>query len=282
MNWLESAVHTSDGLRLRGYRTATGTGRPPVLLVHGFTDNARYWQRTAEALSAEWEVAAYDARGHGQSDRAGSRFGWPELISDLVAVIRGLGLDRPALIGHSLGAATISRATAQHHGLARCAILEDPPWRDEPPAGTPEEMAARSEQRRAYNENWRQWVDGLQAGTRESGLAQIYAHSPDWSAIDANLSLDARRQVEASLVDRIPSGWTDWRATMGQIDCPILLLLGDRADRGTFVTLDQAREAEGIWRQGRWVQVRGAGHAIRFDQFEQYIEAVTSFLREWT
>jgi pimeloyl-ACP methyl ester carboxylesterase len=276
MEWHESDIRTADGLRLRCY--TAGAGRPSVLFAHGFTDNARYWQRASEALSAEWAVAAYDARGHGHSDRAEGRFGDAERVADLVAVIRGLGLERPALIGHSMGAGTIARAAARHPGLARCLVLEDPAWREPRPS---EGEAEYLQQRLAYIAEWREWVRGLQSGSREDGLAQIRAHSPDWSDLDANLSLDARRQVELGLFDRLPGEWTDWRETIAQIDCPILLLLGDRPDRGAFVTLAQAREAGRLWRQGRWVQVAGAGHAIRYDQFEQYRAAVTAFLREW-
>ena len=99
------------------HRCATsvpGGDLPPLVLVHGFTDHALYFTRVAEALAGSWDVVAYDARGHGASDRVTGRFGDATRVADLVAVVRELGLDRPALLGHSMGGATVGQAIAQY------------------------------------------------------------------------------------------------------------------------------------------------------------------------
>jgi pimeloyl-ACP methyl ester carboxylesterase len=292
-DWLEGDVRLENGIRLRYYRAGGPGGptpgqadRPPVVLVHGFTDNALYWTRTAQALAAEWDVVMYDARGHGKSDRAGGRFGDAERVGDLVGFIRALGLQTPALVGHSMGAGTAALAAAQHPGLARRLVLEDPAWREPPPLAA-REAAERATQYRAYVENWRDRVAGLQAGSREFGLAEIQAHSPGWSEIDQNLSLNARLQVELDLFNHFPTEHLEWRTVVPKIDCPVLLLLGDNRERNIIVTPEQAEEAARLWRNGRarnapgsfeWVVVEGAGHAIRYDRFERYLEIVQAFL----
>jgi pimeloyl-ACP methyl ester carboxylesterase len=195
-------------------------------------------------------------------------------------VTQAVGLNRPALIGHSRGAATIALAAAHFPALPRCIVLEDPAWREPPGDETAEQAAQRRAQGRAYVDDWREWVRGLQAGPREAGLAQIRARSPKWSEIDQNLSLDARRQVEIELFDYYPTGRMEWRSVLPRIECPVLLLTGDDAARGVVVAPDEAREAAGLCRRGRWVQIQGAGHAVRYDQFERYLAAVLPFLRE--
>jgi N-formylmaleamate deformylase len=276
-NWSQGDVQL-NGLRLHYYRS--GGGRPPLVLAHGFTDNALYWTRTAQALRADWDVVAYDARGHGQSQGAGGCFDEQTRAADLVGLVRALGLRRPALVGHSMGAATIARAAADDPGLAACLVLEDPAWSEPPPRESPEAARARREQRRAYRDDWRAWVAGLQRASLDDGLAQIRAHSPGWSPQDQRLSLNARRQVELALFDHYPTAEAPWRSVLARIECPILLLLGDDRARGAIITAELAREAAGLWQRGRWTLIPGAGHSIRYDQFEAYLAEVQGFLRQ--
>src|SRR5206468_243666 len=73
---------------------------------------------------------AYDARGDGQSSAPEDGYSVDERAADLAALIDGLGLDRPAVVGHSMGADTAARAAALHPDLVRGVVLEDPPWRE--------------------------------------------------------------------------------------------------------------------------------------------------------
>src|SRR5688572_14727483 len=128
MDWQEGDIDL-DGVRIHYYRR--GTGRP-LVLAHGASDNGRCWERVAQALEGEYDIVAYDARYHGLSDapEGGSLAGG----EDLVAMVQALGLERPAIMGHSMGARTVAQAAGTNPELFRCAVLEDPPWRDETPA----------------------------------------------------------------------------------------------------------------------------------------------------
>ena len=156
---------SSDDVSLRYFRS--GGSNPPLVFVHGFTDSSVYFTRAAAALAAKWDVVAYDARGHGQSDRT-EIFDDATRVADLVAVVQQLALNRPAMIGHSMGAATIAQAIARHSGLSRAVVLEDPSW-SEP---TDEEIALRREMRGRYLGEWRAWVADLQRKSHQQALAQ--------------------------------------------------------------------------------------------------------------
>jgi len=78
-----------------------GSGRA-VLLLHGGRRNRRDWDPFAALLAAQgYRPVALDLRGHGESGAA--PWSWQAALSDVSGVASALGLDRPVVIGHSLG-----------------------------------------------------------------------------------------------------------------------------------------------------------------------------------
>ncbi|MDK9499931.1 SDR family oxidoreductase [Streptomyces katrae] len=83
------------------------TGRPTVLLVHGYPDSKEVWSEVAERLSDRFHVVLYDVRGHGRSSapvplRGG--FTLEKLTDDFLAVADAVSPDRPVhLVGHDWG-----------------------------------------------------------------------------------------------------------------------------------------------------------------------------------
>ena len=89
--------------KLHNYRT--GGQKPPLVLAHGFTENGTCWASLAQVLEGDYDVVMPDARGHGASGNfPNNPYPVQALAIDLVKVIHQLGLTRPALIGHSMGA----------------------------------------------------------------------------------------------------------------------------------------------------------------------------------
>lgn len=110
---------------LRG--EAMGEG-PPVVLCHGITATRRQVLHGSKALPrAGYEVVAYDARGHGESDPApvGEGYGYLELVGDLERVVAGrVGEGRFLLGGHSMGAHTaVSYALRHPERLAGLVVI---------------------------------------------------------------------------------------------------------------------------------------------------------------
>lgn len=99
-----ATVEATDGARI-AYRES-GDG-PPLVLVHGITENARAWDPVLPALDEHWRVLAVDLRGHGKSERR-APYDPVTLASDVHAVVEAAGLDRPLMVGHSLGGVVVS------------------------------------------------------------------------------------------------------------------------------------------------------------------------------
>ena len=87
---------------------------PPVVLLHGLSATRRNVVQGSRALVKRgYRLISYDARGHGDSARAPS-YQYTDLVADLEAVLDDLGLDRVALVGSSMGAATAMAFTLEH------------------------------------------------------------------------------------------------------------------------------------------------------------------------
>ena len=116
-----------NGVKIHYHRT--GGDKPPVVLAHGITGNGLCWTRLAQALEGEYDLVMYDTRGHGLSDAPETGYASEDHAADLAGLVEALSLERPVLIGHSMGAGNVAMTVATYPDLARCTVLEDPPWR---------------------------------------------------------------------------------------------------------------------------------------------------------
>ena len=86
----------------------------PVVLVHGLSATRRNVVQGSRALIRKgYRLIGYDARGHGASSPA-PRYEYADLVGDLEAVLAHLELERVALVGSSMGAATAMAFTLEH------------------------------------------------------------------------------------------------------------------------------------------------------------------------
>jgi pimeloyl-ACP methyl ester carboxylesterase len=85
--------------------------KPPILFIHGWSQNHLCWARQYESeLAEEFRLVAYDLRGHGMSEAPLGREHYTDgkiWADDVAAIIEELGLDRPVLVGWSYGAFVI-------------------------------------------------------------------------------------------------------------------------------------------------------------------------------
>jgi pimeloyl-ACP methyl ester carboxylesterase len=100
-----------DGIVLHGEQAGDG---PPVVLLHGLSATRRnVVQGSRHLIKRGYRLIAYDARGHGASSPAPS-YDYADLVRDLEAVLEHLGIERTALVGSSMGAATAMAFALEH------------------------------------------------------------------------------------------------------------------------------------------------------------------------
>lgn len=96
---------------------ATGPAKePPLLLLHGLSSNARFWERVAPHLPHR-RLVAVDQRCHGLSDCPEGGYSNRTLAADVAAAISDLDLGRPVLVGHSWGASVVLETAVRHPGI---------------------------------------------------------------------------------------------------------------------------------------------------------------------
>jgi len=101
-----------------------GKGRP-ILCIHGLTANSRFWDCVASALAPRHKIVAMDLRGRGFSDKPPTGYSIEHHCRDILSLMNHQGLDRPVLMGHSLGAFISLVFSAQHPQRVDRLILVD-------------------------------------------------------------------------------------------------------------------------------------------------------------
>ena len=270
-SWQSGDVE-ANGLRL--HYTRTGGAKPPVVLAHGFSDDGLCWTPVAEALEAEYDVIMVDARGHGRSEAPERGYGSAEQAEDLRGVIAALGLQRPPVLGHSMGAATTLVLAGTYPDVPGAILLEDPPARWMPGSD-------RSPSNAEWQERQCAWLTDLKRKTREELITEQRAKTPGWSEAELGPWADSKLRLSPNVINRSGAAEVDWQALLRRITCPALLITADPA-QGAIVSEESATALRELVPQLRVAHVPGAGHSIRRDQFARYIEIVRAFLAEVT
>jgi pimeloyl-ACP methyl ester carboxylesterase len=106
--------------------TDSGEGSPPLLFVHGWCCDRGYWREQTGVFAQDHRVVAVDLRGHGESDKPHQSYAMDAFVDDLVWLVGELGLDRPVVVGHSMGGAIATLLGSRHPEVVRGLVLVDP------------------------------------------------------------------------------------------------------------------------------------------------------------
>jgi len=271
--WPEAYVE-ANGIKLHYWRTGDGS-QPPLVLCHGFGDNGLCWTPVARALEADFDVIMYDARGHGLSDAPDEGHTTDVRAADLAGLVKALGLEKPAIMGHSMGGSTVAMAAATTPELFGKVLLEDPAWWDDK---SPRQMMGE-EEREAWVQQRRDNIVAQSKLSRAALTAKCREQSPAWSAAEVGPWATSKQQLSLNVV----TGWNKkprpWREIAGAIESPALLITAD-TDKGAIITPELAKAAEELNAKIEVANIAGVGHSIRREDFDAYMAVVKAFLAE--
>lgn len=259
-----------NGLQVFYHRRSGQGSKLPIVLLHGFTDNGRCWDRVAQDLAGGYDLIMPDARGHGRTAGDVSALSYELLGEDAVGLIQTLGLAQPILFGHSMGALTAMIAAARAPNLVRALILEDPPF-----------WPAARQKAINVDDLAQQAVGGraFQQRPLAQRIADCRASNPGWAEDEVIPWAESKGEYDPEIMapaNRLTMHSFAWKAAAAKVRCPTLLLTADPG-KG-IVTPETAVEAASLMANCEVVQIANAGHCIHRDAYAETMQHVDSFL----
>jgi N-formylmaleamate deformylase len=258
----------ANGIRQHALRFGGPGGgreqRDTLVLIPGITSPAITWGFVGERLGQHYDTYVVDVRGRGLSSSHDELdYSLKAQIADVNALVKGLGLNRYALIGHSMGARIAAGAAAsQPKGLSRLVMID-------PPVSGPG--------RRPYPAQYAWYGDSIAAAAEGCDRETMRRFCPTWT----NEQLDLRAEwlhtcnpiaIRASF-DSFHAD--DFHCYLPNIVVPTLLLT---AERGDVVRDEDVREIQFLLPPILHHRVSQAGHMIPWDNEEGFYTAFSDFL----
>jgi pimeloyl-ACP methyl ester carboxylesterase len=280
-----TTVPGADGLRLRVLEwSAEGT---PLVLLHGFGNDAHVWDDLAPTLAPHYRTLAVDLRGHGDSDRDPERrYDYASHVRDLEALTAALGIGRLVLVGHSFGGRVAMLFAGAHPDrMAGLVVVDAGPELDA--RGTTRIVLDVQQQRErdltfASAAEYERVLARAYPAARPETLARLAAHGlrrrpdgrlepktdPGFHASRGTLSDAERAAFERETTRAL------WEA-LARVPCPALVVRGAASD---VLDPDVAeRMAEEVLPRGRLAVVGRASHSVMLDNPDEFGAVVRAF-----
>ena len=117
----------ADGTRVR--YTKRGNAGPTFVLVHGWKQSHRLFDRVTNDLARDSTVLAYDQRGMGESDKPDCAYDFATMAADLGELLDAFNLENVCLVGWSMGCTTALQLVAGGHPRVGRVVLVNGPLR---------------------------------------------------------------------------------------------------------------------------------------------------------
>jgi pimeloyl-ACP methyl ester carboxylesterase len=265
------------GIRLHWVDWGT-VGRPPVVFLHGGGLTARTWDLVCLPLRGDHHCVAPDARGHGDSEWSpGLDYGAQTLVGDLERLVEHLGLERPVLVGQSLGGMT-ALAYARDRPAAVAGLVLVDVVTEVQRAGTDRILAfaagpSELDSVEAFVERARAFNPARDPRLLRRSLLHNLRQLPDgrWT-----WKYDPRA-ITRERFEALHAGLRDLSEGLDAVTCPTLVVRGADSD---VVSPEAAEAFARTLPDARVVTVPAAGHTVQGDNASGFVEALRPFLSE--
>ncbi len=248
------------------YYEVKGEGKP-IVLHHGLAGSLEQWQSAMQTLlDLGYRVIAYDQRGHGRTSDGTKPFTLPQLADDMRGLMDYLGLQRAALMGHSMGGRTVLLFAMDHPDRVERLILNG--------AGG---AAPTGDPRLAFD----LFVDVA----RRQGMEAVWALDKYQVRLPRLMKENPAllSQYKAGFLKNRPEGYAgainaivtmpDLMPRLGEVKCPTLALAGAEDPAAPFVDAVCAKVLAAVK-----AIIPGAGHFPHLETPDLFNEAVRKFL----
>jgi pimeloyl-ACP methyl ester carboxylesterase len=245
---------------------------------------AALWQPVATRLAAAgYDVFAYDARGHGDSDKPGptaENYHWTQFAEDLDAIVVELKLQGCAFVGHSMGGGTGLYLAGKKPGSFSRIVAIEPivmPGGFEPDEDRRSDMASSARRRRASFTSREEMIEQYRGRATfrhwTEECLRAYAEEGTFDGEDGSVRLKCPPDVEGEIFSL--SGSLNVWDVLPTIAAPVLVMAGQRTEG----YLDMV--AQGVSQRlqnGRFMRIPDAGHLAPMERPDVVASEIISFL----
>ncbi len=263
--WTDAYV-LANGIRIHYWRT--GGEKPVLLMAHGSSDNGLCWTNLAKELEADYDIIMADARGHGLSDPPSKSDSADAQAEDLAGIIRALKLEKPIVMGHSMGSASAAWFAAKYPDIPRAVILEDPRLIPRPPGDPRASQDANAQERR------RAQILKRNNTPYEELVAGCMENAPQWGLSECKIWAPSKKLHHPNTAYRNLGARPAMSELFAKITAPTLVLKADA--QGEERKQNEAVAA--LLKNGTIAHIEGARHNVRRDQKKRLLEALRAFL----
>jgi pimeloyl-ACP methyl ester carboxylesterase len=265
---MEKKTFLYDGLEFAYYQT--GSGELDVFIQHGYSDSALCWGPLPEDLGKNYRVTLMDARGHGDSATPEIGYDLTTMARDMIALTKHLKMEKPVIIGHSMGGSLAAHIAALEPDLPGGAVLIDPGFRHR-----------TDDERTASMVELHKEMNAIKQMTVDEVAGYIRSKHPDWKDHFVNPSALAKLQMSTNVIDIFHTIDATWPNDLKKATCPMLLITADAED-GAIVTKETAKYVKGNHPNVDVVHIPGAGHSIQREKYVETVQAIEKFLKKIT
>jgi pimeloyl-ACP methyl ester carboxylesterase len=240
--------------------------RPTLVFIHGAANDHSVWALQSRYFAYHgWNALAVDLPGHGRS--AGKPLtGISDLADWVIGILDSAGIDRAALVGHSMGSLIALEAAARHPSrIARIVLIGAAV-----PMSVSEPLLAASK----ANDHAAYEMINVFA---HSSSAQIGGNRvPGLWMLGNNMRLMERSGAGVLHADFVAcNDYTGGQDAAAKVTCPALLVLGSQDQ---MTPMKAAKEVAAKLRNVKTVALDGTGHALMAEKPDAVLDALKEFL----
>lgn len=254
-------------ISLRGaqvYYEQHGSGKPDVLLLHGWGCSVALYSQVIERLKTRARVTALDFPGHGQSGRPPEPWGAEDYAEMVAQLISALGIEGCDIIGHSHGGRVALIVAANHPELVGKLVLTGAAGLHAEPTEAQKKRQAAYKRLRGFSDALdRVGVFGALPEKLRESLRKKYG-SRDYNALDEEMRKTFVKVVNFDVAPLLP-----------KILASTLLLWGDN---DTETPLWMGRRMEKEIPDAGLVILKGGSHYAYLEKLDEFCRVAGYFL----
>jgi esterase len=244
-----------------------GTGSP-IIILHGVFGSCDNWLTVSKGLAETHKVYLMDARNHGHSPRS-DEFNYSVMADDLKEFLSDHAIEKPILIGHSMGGKTVMKFASMHPSLAQKLVVVD--------------ISPRY-----YKRHHDSIIEGLESidlknlKSRQDADLQLSKSEPDFGVrqfLLKNLYRDENNEFQwrinlpviAKNIDNIGEALDE----NIRIKNPALFLRGEKSN---YIKEEDENQIRKIFSDVKIETVEGAGHWVQAEKPKEFLEKVRAFI----